>query len=129
MNLLVDTHLLLWASTEPLKMPKAAFDLMADPQNSLWFSAASIWEVAIKHSLNRASFHVDPGPLRAGLQQMGYEELPIEGRNVIGLIGMPYLHSDPFDRLLLAQAMTEGLTLLTSDHDLARYEGPVRFAG
>jgi PIN domain nuclease of toxin-antitoxin system len=127
MNLLVDTHLLLWASTNKDKLPRAAYRIMADTNNALWFSAASIWEVAIKHSLQRADFNIDPGPLRAGLLQMGYDELPIAGRNVLSLVGMPYHHTDPFDRMLLAQAISEGLTLLTSDRDLARYDGPVRY--
>jgi PIN domain nuclease of toxin-antitoxin system len=127
MNFLVDTHLLIWASTDSDKLPQEARELMGDTSNSLWFSAVSIWEVAIKRALQRTNFRVDPGPLRAGLYQMGYDELPIESRNVLLLSGMPLLHADPFDRLLLAQTISEGLILLTSDRDLARYEGPIRF--
>jgi PIN domain nuclease of toxin-antitoxin system len=128
MNLLVDTHLLLWASAEPWKLSPQARELMGDTGNTLWFSAASIWEVAIKRSLNKPGFRFDPGPLRAALMQMDYTELPVESRHVLGLAGMHYWHSDPFDRLLLAQAQFEGLTFLTSDSELLRYEGSVRYA-
>jgi PIN domain nuclease of toxin-antitoxin system len=129
MNFLVDTHLLLWASTDRRKLPLTAYKLMADERNILWVSAASIWEVAIKHSLKRPDFDIDPGPLRAGLVQMGYQELSIESRHIMCLVGMPYHHTDPFDRLLLAQSISDGLVLLTSDQDLSRYDGPVRYVG
>jgi PIN domain nuclease of toxin-antitoxin system len=128
MNFLVDTHLLLWASAAPGKLGRKTHALMGDVRNTLWFSAASIWEVAIKRSLNKPGFRFDPGPLRAALFQMGYTELPVESRHVLGLSGMPYWHSDPFDRLLLAQAQYEGLTLLTSDQELLQYDAPVQLA-
>lgn len=123
MNLLVDTHLILWASIAPGKLSAKGKAVMADVENSLWFSAVSIWEVAIKFSLKRDGFLIDPKPLRAGLIRMGYIELPVESRHVLDVASMPFWHYDPFDRLLIAQAASEGMKLLTSDATLANY-GP-----
>ena len=124
MNLLVDTHLLLWASITPQKLSAKARILLEDEKSILWFSAVSILEVAIKHSLKRSEFRIDPRPLRAGLFQMGYTELPLEGRQALDLADMPYFHTDPFDRLLVAQAKSEGMLLLTADKTLVQY-GPM----
>ncbi len=90
------------------------------------FSAASIWEVAIKVGLGRADFQVDAGLLRRGLLDNGYGELPIAGSHAAATAHLPPLHRDPFDRLLVAQALAEGVLLLTSDELVARYPGPVR---
>ena len=125
MNLLLDTHCLLWAAAGADRLPPQALALVEDPGNRLWFSVASIWEVAIKRALDRPDFRTDPGTLRAGLLSAGYEELPIEGRHVLILSALPPLHRDPFDRLLLAQATAEGMRLLTADRRLAAYGGPV----
>ena len=129
MNYLVDTHLILWAAVEPERLPAEAPNILASTGNHLYVSAASLWEVAVKQSLNRPDFQVQVGPLRAGLRANGYEELPVAGRHVITLPGLPMLHKDPFDRLLLAQAIADGFLLLPADRDLARYGGPVRFVG
>lgn len=126
MRLLLDTQLLLWASILPHLLPSAAFALMSDPRNDLMFSAASIWEVAIKTSRGRDDFDVDPRLLRRGLLDGGYTELPITSQHAVSIDSLPALHKDPFDRLLLAQAIAEGILLLTTDAQLARYPGPVR---
>ncbi|MFN3278655.1 MAG: type II toxin-antitoxin system VapC family toxin [Paracoccus hibiscisoli] len=125
MNYLIDTHVLLWAAFQSSRLPVAAHRLISDPRHALWFSAASIWEVSIKRALNRPDFTVDPGVLRAGLLSNGYDELAIESRHCLALSALPPLHSDPFDRLLLAQAITEGMVLLTADSAIAGYGGPV----
>lgn len=126
MILLLDTHLLLWAAHQPDKLPAAAYTLMADEAHALWFSAASIWEVAIKQGLGRDDFQVDPRLLRRGLLDNGYVELVVTSEHAVAVGQLPILHKDPFDRLLLAQAITEGITLLTSDAVLAQYPAPVR---
>lgn len=126
MNLLIDTHLLLWSAFDRARVPAVAAGLILDPANRLWFSAASIWEVAIKRALDRPDFRVEPGVLRAGLLANDYAELPIEGRHCLGLSSLPALHGDPFDRLLIAQAVAEGMVLLTSDARIAAYDGPIR---
>lgn len=126
MKLLLDTHILLWAARSPMRLPPAARRLLEDSQNDLIFSAASFWEITIKNKLGRADFRVEPRVLRRGLLENGYTELPITSQHAVSLDTLPDLHSDPFDRLLLAQAITEAITLVTNDAQLARYPGPVR---
>lgn len=126
MKLLLDTHLLLWAAGQPSRLPAVARRLLNDPANEALFSAASIWEIAIKNTLGREDFKVEPRLLRRGLVDNGWVELPITSQHAVGIDALPQLHKDPFDRLLLAQALSEGITLLTSDANLARYGAPVR---
>ena len=90
------------------------------------FSAASIWEIAIKRGLGRADFRADPRLLRRGLLDNCYAELPVTSAHAAALDSLPPLHKDPFDRILIAQATIEGVTLLTSDPRVARYPGPIR---
>lgn len=126
MILLLDTHLLLWAVGMPDRLSTAARALLEDSDNQLSFSAASLWEIAIKRGLGRADFQVDPRLLRRGLTDNGYRELAITGEHALQVDSLPLIHKDPFDRILVAQAMAEGITLLTSDDTVARYPGPVR---
>ena len=128
MNLLLDTHVLLWAATTPQRLSQATRELIETPENSLHFSAASLWEVAIKASLGRADFDVDARLLRRGLLDNGYQELPVSSAHAVAVLSLPPLHKDPFDRLLLAQATAEGFVLLTADEQLLRYSGPLRQA-
>ena len=125
MTLLIDTHLLLWAAGEPQKLPKKARRLLDDPDSHLWFSAASLWEVAIKHGLGREDFRVEPRRLRRGLLDNGWRELAISSEHAVATLDLPPHHKDPFDRMLLAQAQVEGLALVTSDELVARYAGNV----
>ncbi len=125
MKLLLDTHLLLWAASQPERVPAAAHKLIADPGNELLFSAASLWEVAIKSGLGRNDFSVDARVLRRGLLDNGYGELPILSAHAVAVAGLPPIHRDPFDRLLVAQATIEGIVLLTSDALVAQYPGPI----
>lgn len=126
MKLLLDTQILLWAAGTPDKLSPAARGLIEEPRNELLFSAASLWEIAIKSTLGRADFRVDPHLLRRGLLDNDYEELPITGQHAVGVVGLPPLHKDPFDRILLSQALVEGVLLVTGDARLADYPGPVR---
>lgn len=126
MKLLLDTHLLLWAAGEPKRLSKAARGLLENETNKLLFSAASLWEIAIKRGLGREDFRVDPSLLRRGLLDNGYAELAITSEHAILLDSLPPLHQHPFDRMLVAQAMAEGVMLLTVDPVVARYPGPVR---
>ncbi len=126
MKLLLDTQLLLWAAGQPERLSAAARKLLDDPDNELLFSAASLWEITIKKGLGREDFRVEPRLLRRGLLDNGYVELPITSRHAVNVDGLPPLHKDPFDRLLLAQALDEGVTLVTTDAQLAQYPGPVR---
>jgi PIN domain nuclease of toxin-antitoxin system len=126
MKLLLDTHLLLWAAGEPQRLSKRARTLIGNPDNELLFSAASLWEVAIKRGLGRRDFKVDARLLRRGLLDNGYSELPIISDHVVATESLPLLHKDPFDRILVAQATVEGVTLLTIDSLVSQYPGPIR---
>lgn len=126
MKLLLDTQLLLWAASEPERLSPSARRRLNDPENELLFSAASIWEITIKNALGRDDFRVQPRVLRRGLLDNGYTELPVTGEHAVNIDTLPTFHKDPFDRILIAQALVEGITLLTADKELARYRGPVR---
>lgn len=126
MKLLLDTHLLLWVAGEPGRLSTEARNLIDNPDNELLFSAASLWEVVIKRGLGREDFKVDPRLLRRGLLDNGYSELPVVSDHVVAIDSMPFIHKDPFDRVLVAQAVVEGITLLTTDSVLAQYPGPIR---
>ena len=125
MKLLLDTHLLLWAAGDPDQLSTTARSLLDDLQNELIFSAASLWEVAIKHGLGRADFQVDARLLRRGLLDNGYTELPITSAHAVEISTLPSIHKDPFDRILVAQAMQHGLTLATVDDRVRAYPVPV----
>ena len=126
MKLLLDTHLVLWAAGDPQRLSKQARILIDNPDNELLFSAASLWEVAIKRGLGREDFKVDARLLRRGLLDNGYSELPIISDHVVATESLPLLHRDPFDRILVAQATVEGVTLLTIDSLVSQYAGPIR---
>jgi PIN domain nuclease of toxin-antitoxin system len=100
--------------------------LINNPENQLLFSAASLWEVAIKRGLGRDDFKVDTRLLRRGLLDNGYNELPIISDHVVAVDSLPLIHKDPFDRILVAQATVEGVTLLTIDSLVSQYPGPIR---
>ena len=126
MILLLDTHVLLWAAGQPASLSQQARIMIEDPRNQLWFSAASLWEITIKRGLGRREFRIDPHLLRRGLVENGYAELPITSEHAMATAHLPAIHKDPFDRMLVAQAESEGALLLTSDEIVARYPGPVR---
>ena len=126
MKLLLDTHVLLWAAGQPERLPRAARALLSDPHNEPMFSSASLWEIAIKSGLGRDDFQVDARLLRRGLLDNGYGELPVMSEHAVAIDGLPPIHRDPFDRLLVAQSMVEGIALLTSDPVVAQYPAPVR---
>ena len=126
MNLLPDTHLIVWAFDAPARVPPDAAELIADSENKIYFSAATVWEVAIKSALNRFDFRIDPASLREGLLANGYLELPITSAHAAAVRDLPPIHKDPFDRILIAQASVERITLLTTDRKVAKYPGPIR---
>jgi len=126
MKVLLDTHLLLWAAGQPERLSPAARRLVNAAETELLFSAASLWEIAIKRSLGRTDFQVDARLLRRGLLDNGYGELPIKSEHVVATGDLPPIHKDPFDRVLVAQATIEGALLLTADPLVAQYPGPIR---
>jgi PIN domain nuclease of toxin-antitoxin system len=126
MKLLLDTHLLLWAVSAPKRLSSEVVQLLTDPQNELVFSVVSIWEIAIKKSRGHADFVADPHIIRRGMLDNGYQELLIQSDHAVAVVNLPWLHKDPFDRLLVAQATVEGILMLTSDRQVADYSGPIR---
>lgn len=126
MRLLLDTHIVLWAAVSPDRLSKKARSLLSEEANELVYSVASLWEIVIKSGLDRADFQIDPRALRQGLLDNGYMELPVLGQHALATDALPPIHRDPFDRLLIAQAVVEEITLLTADAQLSRYGGPVR---
>ncbi len=129
MRFLLDTHVLLRAAEGPDRLPPEALDLIENPATELVYSAVSIWEVAIENGLGRADFRVDPRLLRRGLLEHGYTELPVTGAHAAAVDLLPPIHKDPFDRLLVAQAQIEGMTLVTMDEVVGRYPGPIQWVG
>jgi len=125
-RLLLDTHLLLWAAASSKRLSPEAREILEDGTNEAYYSAASIWEIAIKSSIARRDFRIDLDALRSALPKMQLVELPITASHAAGVIRLPPIHRDPFDRLLVAQSMAEPLTLLTNDALLAEYGASVR---
>jgi len=121
MRLLVDTHLLLWAAASSRRLPKEARRLLEAPRNEIHYSAVSLWEIAIKATLRRSDFQVDLALLRRALSEMGLVELPVTGAHAERLVDLPPIHKDPFDRMLVAQSLSEPLLLLTNDAALGAY--------
>jgi PIN domain nuclease of toxin-antitoxin system len=123
-RLLLDTHLLLWAVASSQRVSPEARSLIEDPRNDVFFSAASLWEIAIKSTLRRKDFRVDLPLMRSAMSDMGVIELPVRSEHAVRVTELPPVHRDPFDRLLVAQSLVEPMVLLTNDAVLARY-GPV----
>ena len=129
MRVLLDTHLLLWASARSRRLPKEARRLLENPRNEVHFSAVSLWEIAIKLGLGRSDFRADLGLLRPALSEMGFVEVPVTGAHAERLVDLPLVHKDPFDRMLVAQSLSEPLILLTNDDTLQAYGDVVRVVG
>ncbi len=125
MKILLDTHLLLWVARDPDKLSAEALELLGSTENKLFFSVASLWEIAIKKGLGRSDFQVDARLLYRELLEHGYNELVISGEHAVMVDALPPIHKDPFDRILIAQAMKEGFLLLTKDAAIAKYPGPI----
>ena len=123
MTWLIDTHLLLWAAVGSPRLPRRARTIIE--RESVAFSSASLWEVSIKSGLQRDDFDVDVARLRRGLLENGYDEVAMTGEHAVLVRSLPRLHADPFDRMLIAQALADDLTLLTSDPSIAAYDGPI----
>lgn len=121
MKLLLDTHILLWAAGEPDKLSDRTRDMLLDPRTVLYFSPVSIWEVVVKQGLGRDDFRVDVHRLRKMLVVRGYVELPVTSEHALRVASLPLLHKDPFDRILIAQARSEGMALLSADAAVAAY--------
>ncbi|ASM78605.1 twitching motility protein PilT [Vitreoscilla filiformis] len=125
MNLLLDTHVALWAITDSPRLPPQARALIAAPRTTVWVSVASLWEIAIKHSLGRGDMPVSGQEALQYFQASGYRLLAIEAEHAVAVAGLPPHHQDPFDRLLVAQALTEPMRLMTHDAHVAAYSDTI----
>ncbi|MEW6416407.1 MAG: type II toxin-antitoxin system VapC family toxin [Pseudomonadota bacterium] len=125
MNILLDTHVALWAITDSPGLPKRAREMIESPKSSVWISAATIWEIAIKHSLGRGDMPVSSQDALRYFRESGYRFLPIEPEHAAGVEDLPTHHADPFDRILVAQALAEPMRLMTHDPMVARYSDTI----
>lgn len=120
MNLLLDTHVALWAITDSPKLSKKARELIESPKSDVWLSAATVWEIAIKHSLGRGDMPVSGENALRHFRASGYRFLPVAPEHAAAVEALPAHHGDPFDRILVAQALVEPMRLLTHDPVVAR---------
>jgi len=127
MKILLDTHIALWALTDNPKLSKAARDLILDSSNDIYFSSATVWEIAIKHRLARKNMPISGHEASKLFAEAGYLELQISAVHAAATEELPLHHSDPFDRILVAQATTEPMHLLTHDSILPRYGDVVQY--
>jgi PIN domain nuclease of toxin-antitoxin system len=123
LDLLLDTHVFVWAVADPSRLDRHMLAALALPENRVVVSAVTAWEIAIKRAAGRLRFPLDL--FDATVDRMGCEILPIWPAHSIAAGALPRHHNDPFDRMLIAQALTEGLTLVTSDQTSRRYDVPV----
>jgi len=125
LNLLLDTHIALWAIADSPKLPKKARELIESPKSTVWISAATVWEIAIKHSLGRGDMPVSSQNALRYFRESGYRLLPIEPEHATAVENLPAHHADPFDRILVAQALVEPMRLITHDPMVARYSDTI----
>lgn len=125
MNLLLDTHVALWAIIDSPKLPKKARGLIELPESSIWISAATIWEIAIKHSLSRGDMPVSGRDALRYFRESGYRFLSVEPEHAAAVEELQPLHGDPFDRIIVAQALVEPMRLITHDPMVARYSDTI----
>ncbi len=126
MRFLLDTHILLWLANDPDRLSRAMLGELATDTTEILFSAVNIWEIAIKRGKNRGDFMASPRVMLNWARRQGFSELAVTSEHVMAIMQLPRLHGDPFDRILIAQAMVEGAALLTKDQDVAAYGGAIR---
>ncbi len=126
MRFLLDTHLAFWIPVNDKRVSSVVRELLAEPKNEFFFSVVNLWEISIKRGQGKGGFTVNPRDLQRHMLANGYEELPVTGAHVIELERLPLIHKDPFDRILIAQAIVERITLLTVDSVIAQYPGPIQ---
>ena len=126
MRFLLDTQLVVWLPAGDPRVSHTTRSLLKNAEHEFLFSTVSLWELAIKRGIGKLDKRIDLKELRSSMLTRGYSELPVLGSHALAVEALPLLHKDPFDRILIAQATVEGITLLTADKQIARYPGPVR---
>lgn len=122
MNFLVDTHAVIWFITDNLKLPVKAKKIIEDKKNTCYVSIASYWEIGIKHSLGRLDLSADLGEIFQIVEDTGFEILPITPKHILTNSGLEYHHQDPFDRIIISQAITEKLSIISKDGHFEKYK-------
>lgn len=125
MTLLLDTHTFLWWLSDPGLLSPAATAAISDPQNRVLVSVAVLWEIAIKRAIGKLTAPID---LETDVARAGFELLPLEVRHIVATEQLPLHHRDPFDRMLIAQALVESATLVTRDPNMSRYQASLMTA-
>jgi PIN domain nuclease of toxin-antitoxin system len=125
MNLLIDTHVFLWWDSQPEKIPSRTLSALEDPDNTVWLSLVSIWEVQIKTQMGKLALNQSLDSLVQQQQQNDIQLLPIKLNHILALQPLPYYHKDPFDRLLIAQSIAENLTCVSADSVFKQYNIPI----
>lgn len=121
MNYLLDTHIVLWLAREPNKLSKQIIEILENLDNQIYFSSINLWEIALKNSLGKSGFQYDVVKLKILLLENGFLELPVTSNHAPAIATLPFIHKDPFDRMLIAQAMTENICLITDDDKILQY--------
>ena len=125
MNLLLDTHIALWAITDSPKLSPKARELIELPKTTIWISVASIWEIAIKYSLGRGDMPISSQQAMSYFRESGYRFLAVDAEHAVAVEELPTHHQDPFDRILVAQALVEPMRLMTHDSLVALYSDTI----
>jgi len=124
-TLLLDTHTFLWWLSNPAFLSPAASSAISDPQNRVLVSVVSLWEIAIKRQIGKLAAPIN---LEHDVQRVGFEVLPLEAKHIVATERLPLHHRDPFDRMLIAQALIEGASLVTRDPSMTLYQAPIMTA-
>lgn len=119
MRYLLDTHVLLWWTEHSSKLPAHVYEIIGNPDSEIYVSAITAWEIAIKESIGKLE---TPAPISEAMVASNFHEIPLTIEHTIHVKTLPHLHGDPFDRILIAQAMSESLTLITADSRIHRYD-------
>ncbi len=125
MNILLDTHIALWAITDSPKLPKLARETIENLNTQIWISSASLWEIAIKHALGRGDMPISSAAAWRYFQLSGYQLLAIKAEHAVAVETLSAHHQDPFDRILIAQALIEPMRLVTHDALMAKYSDTI----
>ena len=121
MKYLLDTHIILWAATDVKRLSRKAKTILEDMANVLYFSPISFWEISVKHAKHPDQMAITSEQARELAVKMGFIELPVRSRHGVDIANLPDIHNDPFDRMLITQARSDGLKLVSHDHKVAAY--------
>jgi len=124
MRYLVDTHVIIWLAKDSYELPKSIKELIEHPNNDIYICSASLWEIAIKMNLGKLDLKLPLDKLLMDIKNGGFNVLQVEDEYLSKLLDVPYIHKDPFDRLLISTALAEDLTIITIDENIQKYDVP-----